>query len=430
MALTPISLFQSQGSGIAQFLQGGQNALASALNNVIQVGRDTANKQFAQERDFLGERQRVEALAQRRGENLQQQANLDRSFARSMFESDRQFADTNADQARQEARMSAMDLFNQTQANRNFDLRKSEADRIAEERRRQEEFNQSLLSQPPAGAPAMGAPSRPELSADYLFGPVAGTPAPAPRTGVMGETPEAGMTTAPSLEARIADAQTRMQAAKNIGDAKAYTEAQGNLTAAQAELRQVGGAGLTSKQRADLTFQQGQEDRQRRIQKEEATAAEKAAKTERGKATSQAQILVEANADAFPPAGAAIPEGLSKEEQEAAMAQAKATDANRVAVELQAALDSPTFEDYLAKMVPSAKKEGDTWVEKTPEDRLAEAQRLPKSVKDKRRKLWNLARKTGLGDSETPPAGAPTVETPSTASEVSRLLGKRQALTE
>jgi hypothetical protein len=429
MALTPISLFQSQGSGIAQFLQGGQNALASALNNVIQVGRDTVNKQFAQERDFLGERQRVEALAQRRGENLQQQANLDRSFARSMFESDRQFADTNADQARQEARMNAVDLFNQRESNRNFDLRKSEADRIAEERRRQEEFNRGLLSQPPAGAPG----DRPELSADYLFGPVAGTPAPAPRTGVMGEAPEAGMATAPSLEARIADAQTRMQAAKNIGDAKAYTEAQGNLTAAQAELRQAGGgvaAPTTREERAAITFQQGQEDRQRRIQKDEAAEAEKAAKTERGKATSQAQILVEANADAFPPAGAAIPEGLSKEEQEAAMAQAKATDANRVAVELQAALDSPTFEDYLAKMVPSAKKEGDTWVEKTPEDRLAEAQRLPKSVKDKRRKLWNLARKTGLGDSETPPAGAPTVETPSTASEVSRLLGKRQALTE
>jgi hypothetical protein len=424
MALTPISLFQSQGSGIAQFLQGGQNALASALNNVIQVGRDTANKQFAQERDFLGERQRVEALAQRRGEVAQQQANLDRSFARGIFESDREFADRNADQARQEQRQMAMDLFNVNESNRNFALRQTEAERIAEERRRQEEFNQGILSQPPVGAAA--PPARPELSADYLFGPIPGSPAPAPMTGTTGGA-SAGSAATP--EARIANAQSRMRAAQGR-DPQAFMAAEAELAAAQAELRRAGGGVTPAEQRAQArflmsatTFQQGQMDRATKAQ-------ESAAKQERGKATSQAQVLVEANADAFPPAGASIPKDLPEEERKAAIEQAKAADANRVAVEIQAALDSPTFEDYLAKMVPSAKKQGNQWVPKTADEIKAEAAALPKAVKDERRKLWDLARRTGLGDSAAPaPAPAPAPQSGVT-SEIERLWGARSKLSD
>ena len=48
MALTPISLFQAQGSGIAQFLQGGQNALASALNGGTTTGSSGSKSETKQ----------------------------------------------------------------------------------------------------------------------------------------------------------------------------------------------------------------------------------------------------------------------------------------------------------------------------------------------------------------------------------------------
>lgn len=410
MALTPISLFQSQGSGIAQFLQGGQNALASALNNVIQVGRDTVNKQFAQERDFLGEQKRVEDLAQRRGEVAQQQANLDRSFARNLFVSDRDFADRNADQARAEERMKAEDLFRRTDANRTYDLRKSEAEslqksrnltiqeaeRQAELRRRDEQFREGILDQSPTGATRS-----PELTADYLYGPV---------------TAEA-TATAGTPEERVASASIRMEAAKGR-DAKAFTEAAREKAAAEAELRKAGGGNLTAEQRAQErfrmskeTFTQGQQDRVTK-------AADKAAKEERSKATAAAQVLVESDAKAFPPSGSFIPKGLSREEQAAAEAEAKATDSNRVAVEIQAALDSPTFEDYLIKSVASAEQQDGTWKQLSREEKLARAKALGDDVVRKRRKLYDLAKKTGLGADGTPAA------TPTTAaSEIDRLKG-------
>lgn len=411
MALTPISLFQSQGNGIAQFLQGGQNALASALNNVIQVGRDTVNKQFAQERDFLGEQKRVEDLAQRRGEVAQQQANIDRSFARNLFVSDRDFADRNADQARAEERMKAEDLFRRTDANRTYDLRKAEseslqksrdlqlqeAERQAELRRKDEQFREGILSQP-----TDGATRSPELTADYLYGPV---------------TAEATATaTAGTPEERIAEATIRMEAAKGR-DAKAFTEAAREKAAAEAELRKAGGGNLTVEQRAQArfgmaatTFQQGQQDRVTK-------AADKAAKEERARATAAAQVLVESDAKAFPPSGSFIPEGLSREARAAAEAEAKATDSNRVAVEIQAALDSPTFEDYLIKSVASAEQKDGTWTQLSREEKLARAKALGDDVVRKRRKLYDLAKKTGLGADGTP-------STPSAAaSEIDRLKG-------
>jgi hypothetical protein len=405
MALTPISLFQAQGSGIAQFLQGGQNALASALNNVIQVGRDTANKQFAQERDFLGERQRVEALAQRRGEMAQQQSNIDRSFARGVLESDRQFADVNADQARQEQRQMAMDLFNVNESNREYGLRQSEANRVAAERERADQFSADILAQPPSAA----APSR--MSADFLYGPVTGTPAPAPMTGTTPEPTAA----ASSAEARLAQAKIRMEAARGR-DAQAYTAAAQEAATIEGELRRSGAVteGMTptqlmSRERLDIA----KEDRTLRQQEEAAKKAEEVAEKTRKEATSAVELLVQSDTSAFPPAGSYVPRDLPKADREAALAEAQATDANRPAVELQAALDSPTADDYVAKMVAPARWDGDKWVAKTPEEIKTEIAKLPKNVVNKRKKLWSEARKTGRAGAGagTPAATAPSGST-------------------
>lgn len=416
MALTPISLFQAQGSGIAQFLQGGQNALASALNNVIQVGRDTANKQFAQERDFLGERQRVESLAQRRGEVAMQQANTDRTFARGVFESDRQFADVNADQARQEQRQMAMDLFNVNESNRDYNLRREETDLAMEKRRQEEQFSRDILAQPSATG-AGAAPSR--MSADFLYGPVAGTPAAPPMTGT---TPEpAAPAAAGSIEERLAQAKIRAQAAQRVGNAAAFNAATMEAARLDGELRRSGVSteGMTptqlmSRERLDIA----KEDRMLRQQEAAEKKAAEATSAEQKKALESVQIMVNANPDAFPPASSYIPKDLPKEEREAALAQVALRDEANPAVQLQSALESDTFEKFLAKMVSpykydkSRKASEGKYVAKTDAEIAEEIAKIPKSVRDKRKKFWNDARKTGMGGATAPTDAAAASETP------------------
>jgi len=410
MALTPISLFQAQGSGIAQFLQGGQNALASALNNVIQVGRDTANNQFAQERDFLGERKRMEDLMQRRGEVAMQQANTDRTFARGVLESDRQFADVNADQARQEQRQMAMDLFNVNESNRDYNLKREETDLAMEKRRQDEQFSRDILAQPSATGVA-AAPSR--MSPESLFSPVApaapGSPLPAPMTGTTPAPAAAG-----SIEERLAQAEIRAQAAQRVGNASEFTAATGEAARLRGELRRlgIGTEGLTesqrtSRERLDLFKEDRTLQQQAAAEKKTTEAAEQSRK----EATAAVELLVLSDAAAFPPASSYVPSSMPKEARDAALAQAQASDANRPAVELQAALDSPTADDYLAKMVAPAKWEKDKWVAKTAEEIKAEIASIPENVKKKRRKAWSDARNTGRKGAEAStaePTKAPT----------------------
>ena len=414
MALTPISLFQAQGSGIAQFLQGGQNALASALNNVIQVGRDTANNQFAQERDFLGERKRMDDLMQRRGEVAMQQANTDRNFARDVFTSDRQFADVNADQARQEQRQMAMDLFNVNESNRDYNLKREETDLAMEKRRQDEQFSRDILAQPSATG-AAAAPSR--MSPESLFSPVApaapGSPLPAPMTGT---TPApAAPAAAGSIEERLAQAEIRAVAAQRVGNAPEFTAATGEAARLRGELRRLGigtegmtPAQLMSRERLDI-YKEGQtRQQQEAAEKKAAEAAEQSRK----EATEAVELLVLSDAAAFPPASSYVPSSMPKEARDTALAQAQAMDANRPAVELQAALDSETADDYVAKMIAPEKWEKDKWVAKTAEEIKAEIAKLPTAVVTKRKKLWNDARNTGRkgaeGAAPTAPAPAPT----------------------
>lgn len=107
MALSPIQIYQNSQSSVAQILQGGNQTVMSILDKAVQIGRDISNKQTAQERDLVGMRQQETALSQRRAENLQQDFEDTRRFARGIFESDRR---ADIDQA-QEVRASARDVF-------------------------------------------------------------------------------------------------------------------------------------------------------------------------------------------------------------------------------------------------------------------------------------------------------------------------------
>ena len=92
------------------------------MDQAIQIGRDISNKQLAQERDMLGMRQQETAMAQRRAENLQQNNEDAQRFARSAFESDRRYNTDLAQQGVQNNRQATQDLFQQSNADRNYGL--------------------------------------------------------------------------------------------------------------------------------------------------------------------------------------------------------------------------------------------------------------------------------------------------------------------
>lgn len=114
MALSPIKMFQSDQSSLAQILQGGNQTITSIMDKAIQIGRDMSNKQLSQERDLLAMRQQETNLMQRRAENTQQDIEDSRRFARGVFESNRNYGLNE----RQENRASAQQLFSQGIAER------------------------------------------------------------------------------------------------------------------------------------------------------------------------------------------------------------------------------------------------------------------------------------------------------------------------
>jgi len=119
MSIAPIdySAFQRNPVGIEAVLSRGGSAFSSILRDAMQVGRDRANRQAAQEKDFLGEQRRDINLNQRRAE-LQQQ---DFEDAQNFSEGARKFDATFGENVRQ---------FDQTfdQNARQFDVRASQAD--------------------------------------------------------------------------------------------------------------------------------------------------------------------------------------------------------------------------------------------------------------------------------------------------------------
>ena len=139
-----------------------------------------------------------------------------------------------------------------------------------------------------------------------------------------------------------------------------------------------------------------------------ADAAEKARK----EGLANFELMVSADPEAFPTAGSYVPPSMPETDRKAALQQAETIDANRPAKELQAALDSETADDYVAKMVAPAKWEKDKWVPKTQQEIAEEIAKIPESVKKKRRKAWRHARKTGMGGATAPTDAAAASETP------------------
>lgn len=200
MALTPVEIFQ-QPTGVIGQIVGGNNTIANALQNIFQVGRDLANNQVRQERDFLSETSRLEALDQRRAEEAQQQANLDRSYDRSVLTSDRVFAADTAERAIDNKRADAAAIFSRDDSDRRFGIvedeqeaREAERERIAAERAKAENFNKRVA-----------APK--SLSERF--------------TDIFKSDAE-----------KAAEAKARGEAAKAIGDADVYMEATGDYAEA------------------------------------------------------------------------------------------------------------------------------------------------------------------------------------------------------
>jgi len=124
MALSPIQMFRSNESSLAQILAGGNQAITGIMDRAIQIGRDLSNKQLAQERDMLAMRQQETNLFQRRGENLQQNNEDAQNFARRAFESDRRYGM----EQQQEARIADRDLFSRGMETERLDLSRQQLD--------------------------------------------------------------------------------------------------------------------------------------------------------------------------------------------------------------------------------------------------------------------------------------------------------------
>lgn len=95
MSIAPIdySAFQRNPVGIEAVLARGGSALSSILRDAMQVGRDRANRQAAQEKDFLSERTRIENLEQRRGEVALDAMQKERAFGEGVRQFDTRMAE-------------------------------------------------------------------------------------------------------------------------------------------------------------------------------------------------------------------------------------------------------------------------------------------------------------------------------------------------
>jgi hypothetical protein len=113
MSLSPIQIYQQQQNPLAQILAGGNQTITGIFDRAIQIGRDMSNKQLQQEQDMMAMRKFETSMMERRAENLQQNNEDAIKFARSAFESDRKFGVDVTQQAFQNQRATANDLFSQ-----------------------------------------------------------------------------------------------------------------------------------------------------------------------------------------------------------------------------------------------------------------------------------------------------------------------------
>lgn len=217
MAITPIQVFNS-GNNLASIFAGGTNQLSQALNNAIQIGRDQADRQFQQERDFLREQRAEINLAQRRGELREAGMRADRNYERGVFESDRNFEEGRARFASQQARLDARDIFDRERAaasdafrERELGLRERSEQRESDALARRDQFNADLSA----------GPGPVQRGLDFVAGIFGGGPSPAETKAL---------------------AEARAQAARETGDAQAYRSAVRDAARADMELRRTTGA--------------------------------------------------------------------------------------------------------------------------------------------------------------------------------------------
>lgn len=245
MALSPIKMFQSDQSSLAQILQGGNGTITRIMDQAIQIGRDISNKQLAQERDMLAMRAQETALAERRGDALQQNIEDTQRFARNAYEFDTKFG---ADQNFREQTMDrqlTQDLFNNKMEERRVGVAEGglqiTKDRIAleqEKARREAQVEADILGVGDTAEAAEGSATTPSGSSPSrasFFNPA---------TALAPDTVPAASTASPDREAlvrRKAELEARLPILKER-DGKAYTAAAVEAAQIKDQLKQMSGA--------------------------------------------------------------------------------------------------------------------------------------------------------------------------------------------
>lgn len=174
MALSPIQIFQQQQSPLTALLQSGTTEISRVMDRAVQIGRDIANKQLAQEQDLLAMRRNETNLAQRRAENLQQDWEDTMRFVRGAYEFDQKFG---ADQLYRQQQV-GMDQARMAQQASQFDAEMGlrQATGAREERRlglaeREFQAEQDARQQERASIDTMFTPSKSQTSSFEMQGP-------------------------------------------------------------------------------------------------------------------------------------------------------------------------------------------------------------------------------------------------------------------
>lgn len=419
MAIEPIQQYRDPSNSLMQVLQGGTQAITGILDRAIQIGRDMTDKRTRQEQDMIGMRLAETNLAQRRGEELQQNIEDAQRFAQNAYQFDRKFGADQMNADRNFTRATAQDVLQQQNADRSYglaerglDIRESAEQRqadevLAENARIQAERDaatktlnpttgptaspETVLTNPQGNIPWRAGTDRafskgqlltpqsdtgiPWANPNSAF-PAANVPKQNPTVGVpeMLARPETTPTTNPASTAP--SAPDRQKLVTRLGELDALnprvltpeqrTKASVEKAQLEDQLRQQGGSSGSPYAAADQAMQE----------KRFADSQQKAAQTEAQKEIEQ---LIKGDTTSFVPQGVWIADeakrlgGVDKI-PDRAKAEAKIFDADRPASEIASA-KRMTLPQYLAK---------------GPQDAASKAART---------KVWNFANGTAAAPS-------------------------------
>lgn len=362
MAINPIQLFQNPGAPLLEILNGGNNVISGLFDRAIQQGRDSVNNQMRNQSDMLNMRAQETALAQRRGENLQQNWEDVQRESRNAFEFDTKFAAQQGQQALNNNRQGANDLFTQNLQTDTFNLNKTntEADNARmdsalqlrqDELSANKDFARGVLNQPAPTAET----TQPSIK-DRVIGWFGGNTA-------------ASEPQSDNYFTQIEQARAKQAAAKQLKDPAAYNAA---IAEEGAAMQGQMNARTTQKPLTPLQ-QEGLEMRRRSEGRaiennQQADAAKSAAEQEK-----EMKTLVVDTA-AFVPQSAVLGEKPSETDT----ALAKAYDEKKFESEVNSAQNMP-LDQYLN-------------MGQTDPAKISQL-KLPPAVIAKRQKLWEYANK-------------------------------------